>query len=209
MPTMSRPSETQQIRDALLADDIGPSGLTVRDAWLKGDLDLDFVTTNAPLRLIGCVFEGRISLRHAQIPALYLNGTAVRALSAEGLQSRHVEMRDGRCADSLDLENARIDGSLVLEGTSTGSLFAGGLHVSRDLRASGLFIDTDLDGTVCWLDGCDIGGDLILDDAMITNAAGGAVTANGAKVGGSINTKGAILRAATTRSRCSTPPLAG
>jgi len=197
VPTMSRPSETQQIRDALLADDIGPSGLTVRDAWLKGDLDLDFVTTNAPLRLIGCVFEGSLSLRHAQIPALYLNGTAVRALSAEGLQTRHVEMRDGRCADALDLENARIDGSLLLEGTSTGSLYAGGLHVGRNLWAPGLFINTDLDGKVCWLDGCDIGGDLVLDDAMITNGAGGAITANGAKVGGAITTRGAILRASS------------
>lgn len=219
--TMSRPSETEQellsavqqgeslalhdradnelraefIRDVLRSNDLGTSGLTIYCAYITGSLDLDFVTMTGPLRLIGCHFTDDLTMRHAQIPVVDFSNTAVWDIRAEGLRTRTFEMTDGRCADMFDLDHAHVDGALSLRRTSVGTFSAASLRVGGTLDAQGLFVHPKFrGGYACWLDGCDIGGDLILDDAVVTGLDGPAITANGAKVGGAITAKDAILR---------------
>lgn len=215
VPTMSRPGETEQdmkraaaageildlsrrgdnvlraaaIRDLLRSGDVDPRGLLVIGARVTGPLDLDFISTSTALQLDNCLFEEPLSLYDADLPALSLDGSTLPALRAENLRTRHLTMRDTRCTGMVDLENARIDGSLLLTGATTKQLLGSGLHVSRRVLAGRLLADQ------VWLNGCDIGGDLVLVEAVVANDSGIALVANNATVGGDVYLDGSFVRA--------------
>lgn len=180
------------IRDVLRAGGLDPSGLKVIGARITGALDLDFVQSAAPLLLDRCLFEEPLSLFHAELPGLSLDDSTVPGISAEGLRTSYFTMRDARCTGVLDLDNARIDGPLLLQGTSLRGLTGGSMRVSRDVWMSDVFIAAEEVG--CWLDSCEIGIDLILNDAVI-DAGATALNFNGGQIGGMVRLDKAFLRA--------------
>jgi hypothetical protein len=229
VPTMSRPSETEQelrraaeagevldlsrrgdnvlsaqaIMDALTSADTGPSGVNVRGARIVGRLKLDFITTRAPLALVGCVFEQKISLFHADLPALNLNSSTMPGVNAEGLHIRHFALRRAQCTDSLNLGNARIDGPLYLNDTSvrtTDTAFDGSnLHVSGSLEARRLLVVTNTANGAVWLNGCDVGGTADFTAAVIDNPGGAAMIMDDAQIGRSCDFRRAFIRAGGER----------
>ncbi|MET8756328.1 hypothetical protein [Lentzea sp. NPDC004782] len=212
---MSRPSETEQelrraaeagevldlsrrgdntlpakvIRDLLRSGDVDPRGLLVVGARITGSLDLDFIRTPTPLQLDNCLFEEPFTLHDTELPALSLDGSTLPALHAENLRTRYLTMENTRCTGILDLQNARIDGSLLLSGATAMPLFGSGLHVSRDVEADRLFASR------VWFDGCDIGGDVHLAEAAIVAESGAALIAINAKIGGDLVLDRAVVKA--------------
>ncbi len=178
----------EAIRDLLRADDVDPQGVQVRGARITGQLDLDNLRTSTPLDLDDCVFEHRFSVRDAELPALGLDGCTLPALDAVGLRTHYLGMWAARCTEKINLDDARIDGTLSLCFCGAGSLSGTGLHVRRNVQARGLY-----SGKV-ELDSCDIGGDLDLSVAVIASKWHTALAANRAKIGGVIIAGDAIFR---------------
>jgi hypothetical protein len=203
---MSRPDETEQdekhiflraedVRAKVLEAQDSPAGVTIYRTWIDGHLDLDFLTMAGPLTLVGCHLPEEMTLRHAQIGTIDLSSTNVWGVRAEGLRTRNFEMTHARCGDKFDLDHAQIDGTLQLGGTSVGSFTAYGLKVTGSFMARELYAWPGWrGGCALHLDNVDIGGDLVLDDGMITGLAGPAITANSAKVGGVFSAENAIIR---------------
>lgn len=222
VPTMSRPTETEQeltravesghalaltskadnvlsaafVRDLLRSADFDPRGLRVSGARIKGRLDLDFMTT-VPLALTDCVLDD-VSMCDAQIPAVDLSNSAAQELSANGLHTRHLQFRNGRCAHRFSLIQARVDGNVLLDRASVEMVRAMRLRVGGVLSADSLYVHNGShEGEAVCLEGCDIGGYLDLDNAIITSLGGIAVQVDHARVGGMITAKKAILRGTT------------
>jgi hypothetical protein len=216
--TMSRPDETEQdmkraaeagevldlsrrgnnvvpaeaIHRLLYAGDLGPVGLQVSGARITGQLGLDFFQSSTPLLLDNCLFEERLSLFHAELPGLSLDNSVLPGVNAEGLRTGYFTMRDVRCTGVLDLDNARIDGPLLLHGSSLRGFTGGSMRISRDVWMSDVFIEAEEVG--CWLDSCEIGIDLILNDAVL-DAGATALNLNGSQIGGMVRLDNAFLRA--------------
>jgi hypothetical protein len=182
----------ESIHGLLQTGDLGPVGLQVRGARITGQLALDFFQSSSPLLLDNCFFEEPLSLFHTDLPGLSLDGSTLPGINAEGLRTSYFAMRDARCTGVLDLDNTRIDGPLLLQGSSLGGLSGGSMRISRDVWMSGLFIAAE--GVGCWLDSCEIGIDLILNDAVI-DAGGTALNLNGGQIGGMVRLHDAFLRA--------------
>ncbi|MDX8036841.1 hypothetical protein SK803_42160 [Lentzea sp. BCCO 10_0856] len=180
------------IRDVLRAGDHDPRGLQVIGARITGALDLGFVQSATPLLLDGCLFEEPLSLFHTELPGLSLDDSTIPGISAEGLKTAYFAMRDARCTGLLDLDNARIDGPLLLTGSSLRGLSAGSMHVSRDVWMDGVFITSE--GIGCWFDSCEIGMDLLLNEAVV-DAANDAIYLDGARIGGVVRLHNAFVRA--------------
>jgi hypothetical protein len=177
------------IRDLLRSGTVDPRGLLVIGARVTGRLDLDFVSTTTALQLDNCFFEEALSLHDTELPALSLDGSTLPALHAENLRTRYLTLENTRCTGIVDLENARIDGSLLLSGATARPLFASGLRVSRSVQADGLYASR------VWLDGCDIGGDVDLSEAVIVNESGLAFYGSNAKIGGDLTFNRAFVKA--------------
>ncbi|RDI20819.1 hypothetical protein [Lentzea flaviverrucosa] len=177
------------IRDLLRSGDVDPRGILVIGARVTGVLDLDFISTSTALQLDRCVFEEKLSLHDTELPALSLDGSTLPALYAENLRTRYLTMDDVRCAGIVDLENAHVDGTLLFEDSSLGLVYAKGLRVTRNVKATGLL------ATEVRLDGCDIGGELHLQRAVIVNGSETALVLNNANVGGDIRLDGSFVKA--------------
>jgi hypothetical protein len=204
--TMSRPSETEQelrraaeagevldlsrrgdnvlsakaIRELLRTDRIDPRGVRVSGARVTGVLDLTNLQTSASLELDDCVFEKAPSLCDTELRSLTFDGSTLPGLDASGLRTRYFGMRNARCTEFMNLDNAYIDGPLLLYGSNVRMLYAAGLRVSQRVIAYRLF------ATEVRLDGCDIGGDLNLYEAVIVNESDEALVLNNAKIGGDV-----------------------
>ncbi|WP_330271418.1 hypothetical protein OG205_30445 [Lentzea sp. NBC_00516] len=176
------------IRDLLLSGKVDPRGLLVIGARVTGTLNLDFIRTSTALQLDKCLFEEALSLNDTELPALSLDGSTFPALYAENLRTRYLTMEGARCLGVADLENAHVDGSLLMSGATATRLFASGLHVSRSMRANGLYARKVV------LDGCDIGGELNLREAVIVSESGIALVAHNAKVGADIDLTRAFVK---------------
>ncbi|MCX2953165.1 hypothetical protein [Lentzea sp. NEAU-D7] len=185
----------EDVRAMVLEARDSPTGLTIHRTWIDGTLDLDFLTMAGPLTLVGCHLPEELTMRHAQLATVDLSSTTAWGVRAEGLRTRSFEMTDARCSDAFDLDHAQIDGTLSLNRTSIGSFSAYGLKVGGSFMASGLHAWPGWrGGCPLFLEDIDIGGDLALDEATVTGLDGPAIIANGARVGGVVFAKNAILR---------------
>ncbi|MDX8051327.1 hypothetical protein SK571_18210 [Lentzea sp. BCCO 10_0798] len=178
----------EAIRDLLRSGDADPRGILVVGARVTGELNLDFIRTSTALQLDRCVFEEALSLNDTELPALSLDGSTFPALYAENLRTRYLTMEDTRCVGAADLRNAHVDGSLLLSGATATKLLASGLHVSRSMRAKGLYARQVV------LDGCDIGGEMDLREAVVISRSGIALIAYNTKVGADIDLTGAFVK---------------
>ncbi|MFD9703400.1 hypothetical protein [Lentzea sp. NPDC059081] len=182
----------EAIEDLLQAGGLSPVGLQVSGARITGRLALDFLRSTAPLLLDACLFEEPLSFFHAELPALSLDDSTMPGISAEGLRTGYLTLRDARCTGVLDLDNARIDGPLLLDGSSLRGISGGSMHVSRDVWMRRVLITAK--GVGCWFDSCEIGTDLVLENAVV-DAAETALNLNGAQIGGMVRVNDSFLRA--------------
>jgi len=93
-------------------------GLLIFGAWITGKLDLEVEALPVPLVLIHCTLEEDVILRDCTLPALYMPGTHLPKLDAQGLQCRgDLHLRGGFQAIGLvDLVGATITGQLACDG---------------------------------------------------------------------------------------------
>ena len=93
-------------------------GLLIFGAWITGKLDLEGEALPVPLVLIHCTLEEDVILRDCTLPALYMPGTHLPKLDAQGLQCRgDLHLRGGFQAIGLvDLVGAKITGQLACDG---------------------------------------------------------------------------------------------
>ncbi|GAA3650626.1 hypothetical protein GCM10022267_41190 [Lentzea roselyniae] len=179
----------KSIRDLLRSGTVDPRGLLVVGARVTGSFNLNFISTSTPLQLADCVFDEPLSMHDTELPALSLHGSTFPELNAENLRTRYLMLEDARCTGILDLENARIDGSLLLAGATAMPLFGSGLHVRGNVEADRLFASR------VWLDGCDVGGHVDLTEAAVVAESGMAFIATNAKVGGDLLLNRAVVKA--------------
>ncbi|MEV6715000.1 hypothetical protein AB0M48_23540 [Lentzea sp. NPDC051208] len=187
----------EAIRGLLRSGTVDPRGLLLSGARITGALDLDFISTSTALQLDNCVFEEPLSMYGAELPALSLDGSTLPELNAENLRTRYLTMRGTRCTGIVDLQNARVDGSLLLSGATAMPLFASGLHVSRSVDAERLFASR------VWLDGCEVGGGVDLSEAVIVNESGAAFVGTNAKISGGLTLNRAFVKAGGAHSAVS------
>ncbi|MCR3747495.1 hypothetical protein LX88_001433 [Lentzea californiensis] len=176
------------IRDLLRSGNVDPRGLLLVGARVTGVLDLSFISTSTALQLDNCVFEEHVLMHDAELPALSFEGSTLPELRAENLRTRYLNLDRARFSGMVDLENARIDGSLLMSGASATRLFASGLHVSRSMTATGLYARQIV------LDSCDIGGELNLRKAVVVSESGVALIAYNGKVGADIELTDAFVK---------------
>ncbi|SEP83863.1 hypothetical protein [Lentzea albida] len=177
------------IRDLLRSGDVDPNGILLVGARITGTLDLSFISTSTPLQLDDCVFEEHVLMHGTELPALSLDGSTLPELNAENLRTRYLTMKGTRCTGIVDLENARVDGSLLLRDATASPLFATGLHVTRSVKADRLLASR------VWLDGCEIGGGVDLTDAVIVNDRSFAFVGTNANIGGDLVLNGTFVKA--------------
>jgi hypothetical protein len=119
------PVETRLLRAAVLrqacldrqvAAVLGPSGLTLANATVEGDVDLAFATLPFPLTFRQCVLGGTVNLQHARLSHLSFYGGELRELRAGGLcvDGDLVLTRNVKIPLGVELRNARIQGDLAV-----------------------------------------------------------------------------------------------
>jgi len=100
------------------ADRVDPKGIRLRSAKITGRLDLAFATVTFPLGLVQCRVTDQITLQHANLPALSLDGSWTRAIAADGLNVKgDIFLREGFTAEGeVRLVGAQIGGDLTCIG---------------------------------------------------------------------------------------------
>jgi hypothetical protein len=168
-----RGADEREVRAEVLRDLLrGPQddrGLRLRGATVLGRLDLDGLRGTARLRLKDCALADGIWLRGAQLALLQLSGSVVGGLVADDLMVEgSVLLRRGFTSTGfVGLAGARIDGKLDLTGAR---LADRGVALLADRVA--------------------VGGDLVLDDAVVTSGAtAGALLLGGARVAGRLSAR--------------------
>jgi hypothetical protein len=237
----SRTCRASVIRDILrgrLTADSDPHGLRLRGAKITGRLDLANLTTDVSVQLRDCLLEEGVLARDARLATFSLNGCQLEhpaepPLAADRLTCSVLALSDARItghtnAGAVTLPGAHIGGSLDCDGAtlrndSGPALLAYGLEVSQGMFLSGGFTATGTgeNGAVT-LAGARIGGSLDCDGAVLRNDSGpalnapnlevdqgvflhcgftatgagehGAIRMAGARIGGSLDCDGAVLR---------------
>ncbi len=179
-----------------LRGDLDPRGFQVVGVRVIGLLDLDHVSAVTGLDLYRCALPDGIVCRDARLRYLYLNGSQLAYLDADGLRvDSDVFMRDATVAGTgergaIRLLGAQISGSLGLDrATITGA--EGPAVDAEDLRVGSSFFmrDATVAGTgergAVRLLGAQIGGLLDFDCATVAGTGGSAVDAERLRVGSS------------------------
>lgn len=190
------------IRELLLGrhGELDPRGVQIKDARIKGTLDLDNVTAPVGLYLTGCTIDEPIDARDARLRDLVLRGGRCAGLQADGVHiDRDLHLEDGLQVDG-DQQDALISliGSHIVGDLSLGKVALtnsagpaidanrariGGCVFARSLvRITG----NDRSGAFVLLS-AHIAGSLQLDeDVTITNLKGPALDADDIRVQGSV-----------------------
>ena len=202
-----RSLDASSIRNVLTGADkpdppqlIDPRGVVICGAWIRGELNLDGVSSDIGLRFTGCRFEKPLSLSDAKLPWLFLDACVLPGVSANRTRLDTLSIRgcelDGRRPDGLiQLAGAQVASELRLDGTrlvnrSGPALSAPGLSVGGGGTCVGVFMDgLDADGhaageAAIQLSGAKVGGSLMLRGARLANRGGPALVADGLTVQG-------------------------
>ena len=190
--------------DSSVSSRVDPKGIQLFGAKVTGPLDLSSCTLRFPLFMFWCCVTEEINVSSASLPGLYLNGSSVQSISADGLRVEgNVHLREGFTAHGqVRLPGAQIGGNLDCTGgmfknppqkDSPGSgtaLIADGMNVTGSVFLRNKFI---AEGEVR-LPGAHIGGQLDCTDGTFKNApqkdipdSGRALSADGLEVGGEVH----------------------
>jgi hypothetical protein len=200
----------QDIRELLrgrIVTDPDPRGLCLRDACIRGRLDLDHVTTTVKLTLVDCLLEEGITAQAAHLPGLslrrcWLSHVSEPALYADELRTDATVSLAGStivacaAAGAVRLEGAHVGGQLDCSGATITNSSGSALHGERlklndNLLLSGGFraVGTGERGAVR-LFGARIGGQLECSAAAVSNDSGPAVQGEHLHVEGNVVLRG-------------------
>lgn len=154
--------------------------IELRGALVDGTIDLQFLTRLPALRFIGCRCA-RIGLRYASLPLLYLSDGSVEVLDAEQLVVHGDIVLANVSITSVDLDHARVGGSLNCSGSRFGRADVAFGAQGAVIRSDANFEGARVCGSV-YLDGADIGGQLSFKSAEIEHEAGRTLNAPQARV---------------------------
>ncbi|MEA5367157.1 hypothetical protein VA596_47050 [Amycolatopsis sp., V23-08] len=172
-----------------LHGDLDPRGVQVEGVRVVGQLDLDQVTAVTGLALHGCALPDGVVCREAHLRYLYVDGSLLAYLHADGLRTDGIlSMEDATITGfgnlgAIRLLGAGIGGQLILDGATltnnTGpALIADRIHTHSKLSMEHATITGAGEHGAIRLLGADIGGQLILDRATLTNNTGPALIAD-------------------------------
>lgn len=93
---------------------IDPKGIRFSGVYISGIFDFSFCSTEIPFSFINSVFENEIILNDSKIKILYLNGSQVNGVNAQGLfcQSQ-IFINNVKSIREINFISAQIDGSLI------------------------------------------------------------------------------------------------
>ena len=169
---------------------LGPE-ISLRGAWISGDLDLMHASIPYALDFSNCRFVASVVMLHMECAALYLNGSSlVQGLLADGLTTKgSVYLRRGFSAEGeVRLLGANINGDLDCMGGKFqnaigNAIHADGLTTKGNVNfRSGFFAE----GEVRLLS-ANIGGNLDCEGGKFQNAIGNAIHADGLTTKGSVH----------------------
>jgi hypothetical protein len=158
-----------------------PNKLTLRNARIVGDLDLESAELVIAAEFRQCTFTGMINLEQAKAKALYFVECGLRGISAGQLQTTFSFVVQ-KCVDTggINLSGAHIGGQVSfaesrLNPSNGDPLFADGLVVDQDMRCTDGFL---ANGQVR-LVGAHIGGQFQCEDGTFRNPGQVALEASG------------------------------
>jgi hypothetical protein len=201
------------IRDLVVGrhGELDPRGLRLQNAVVTGQLDLDGVHCSVPVRLIRCRFDEPVLARGAQLSYLSLAGSEVPGLYAGGVRiGDSLFLNDGftAAADDTDaavrLRGARIGGLLDCGGARLTNASGPALVVDNARVDGGVLLNDGfvadgrgLLGAVRMVD-AQVGGQVDLSNARLTNATGATLMANRMVVTGDLFMRGAFVSHGTS-----------
>ena len=186
---------------------VDSKGIQIFGAYITGPLDLSFCTVRFPLFMYWCCVTEEINLRAAFLRGLYLNGSSVQSISADGVHVEgNIHLRESFTAHGeVRLPSAQIGGNLDCTGgilknlpqkDSPGSgiaLIADGMNVTGSVFLRNGFV---AEGEVR-LPGAHIGGQLDCTDGTFKNPphkdildSGRALAADGLEAGADVHLGG-------------------
>ncbi len=177
-------------------------GVQIRGAKIVGALDFEAATLRCPLLLAGCYIAEPVTLRNATIPALYLHGSHLPDLNADGVNVRgDVFLREGFTATGeVRLIGAQIGGQLACDGGSFTNQNGRALNADRVSVRGSVFLREGFTATgEVRLIGAQIGGQLACDGGSFTNQNGRALNADGVNVRGAVFLRGGFTAAGEVR----------
>jgi peroxiredoxin len=187
--------------DAEAVSQVASAGISIVGAEIDGEVHLEWSNIPFPFRTRQCVFKESIFLQNSKIRGLYLIGTHIKDLKADGLRVEDsVFLSEGCKAETgVALSSARIAGDLVCSGgrflsdgkepalDASDSNIEGSVFVNRAL-ATNTGLNTDIDfnaeGGVDFTS-AKIGG--VFDGSggqFVRKSAAAALSLNGAEIHG-------------------------
>ncbi len=164
--------------DREAASRVDPRGIQLLGARIAGPLDLSFANVPFPLSMSKCLVTDGINLMSTHLPALYLIGSSVKSISADGV---HVEgnvfLRQGFTArGEVGLTGAQIGGDLDCSGGTFKN------PPQKDVPESGKALNAD---------GVNVKGSVFLREGFSSE---GEVRLLGAQIGGALDCPGGTFK---------------
>lgn len=159
-------------------------GISLRGAWVDGDLDLAFATARGATVLRDCVFQEAIDATQARFQRLDLEGSRLKGLSAYGCDvAGSLAMGGVEMAGPILIGGATIGGQLTCESAELNSTVGFALNAQSTQISGGVFLrGLTATGGVCF-SGATIGGQLSCRGASLDAGKDLALDAQGARVG--------------------------
>jgi len=156
------------------ASRVDPKGIQLVGAKVTGRLDLSFANVPFPLCLLRCCLTHQIIVASARLPALYLNGSRTRSITADGVTVfGNVFLRAAFTAEGeVRLLGAQIGGDL----DCSGGVFRN--PPQKDVPESGKALNAD---------GINVRGNVFLRRGFTSE---GEVRLLGAQIGGDLDCHG-------------------
>jgi hypothetical protein len=158
---------------------IDPLGIRVQSARISGELNLSFIIIRFPLFFRFCKFDAPLSLILADLPELDFSGSAVDALSADGVHVKgSFHLRAGFSAEGeINLYGASVGGTLDCSRGSFKNAKGDALYAENAKIAGDFFFREGFSEGEVRLAGASIGGNLECDKGSFKNQDGDALNA--------------------------------
>ncbi len=173
-------------------------GMRIAGAWIDGRLDLENCEISGDVGLVNCRFDAAPHLRAARLGELYLSGSVLPGLSADGLGTRgNVVLRRAAVNGAVRLTSAGIGGGLDCDGAALGNGGGDALVCERMCAVGSVYLRGATVRGAARLLGARLGWDLACNDAKFDNEGGDALACDGVRTGGGVFLGDATLRGAT------------
>jgi hypothetical protein len=165
---------------------VTPPVIVVEDRFLTGTLNLRALEFPYLLEFVRCRFENAPDLRQAKLAGLEFRDCWLPALAAKNSRCANDMVIASSTVDGLvDLVDAEIEGSLVLQSSKLGS-GTRALHADRLVLAGALLANNIKAQGEIRMPGLRAGGNVNFSGAVLNNPDGYALNGYGMHVGGNL-----------------------